>query len=242
MLKQVFIVFLCSFISLSVTCQPPKNAMALYKKGISQRDNGLYTEALNSFKQATLLYKKYDSAWLEMGNLYIKLNNADTAVTFYKRAIAANPRNLLAYTTTGNFYRDNRQNLDSALKYYFGALKLDSANKVTCYSIAWCYNSKMDYDNALIYAIKATEIDNDYRAAYGEMGHAYHLSKRFNDAIVQFRKNIARSEIDLPRFYLGMVYLELKQKDSALKMVDELKRVGSKMADGLKKRIDMAKE
>lgn len=247
MMKKIILLALGLWMMNGVIAQPPKNAVAFYKKGLTQRDKGMYPEAMRSFKQATILYKKYDSAWLELGNLSIKLNSIDTAILYYKKAIAANPRQALAYTAMGNLYRDNKSNTDSALQCYFNAMKIDSTNKLTFYNMAWCYNAKKAYDSAIIYAIRALDIDNNYRQAYGELAHAYHYSpyhasNKYKEAIEQFKKNATRSEIDLPLYYAGMCYMEIKQKDGALEMVEALKKIGSKMAESLQKRIDAKKD
>ena len=67
-------------------------------------------------------------------------------------------------------------------------------------------------------AIKALEIDNDYRPAYSELGHAYNQSKKYSEAIEQFKKNMTISSVDLPVLYSGLCYIELGQKENAMKM------------------------
>ena len=241
MLKRISIIVTGLLIIAVSIAQPPKNAVNFYKNGLALRDKGMYPEAINAFKQATILYKKYDSAWLELGNLSMKLNMIDTALWYYNKATIANPRQVLAYIAMGNIYRDSRSSFDTAIQCYSDAMKIDSTNKVTFYSLAWCYNAKMKFDSAIYYSIRSLDIDNNYRPAYGELGHAYHASNKYKEAIEQFKKHIAKSEVDLPIYYSGMCYLELNQKDSALKMVDALRKIGSKMADGLQKRIDLKK-
>ena len=238
MLKKIILVALGSWIMTAVIAQPPKNAVNFYKTGITLRDKGMYPEAMKAFKQATILYKKYDSAYLEMGNICVKLNRIDSAVSYYKKATVANPKQVMAYMSMGNIYRDNKSNIDSALLCYLPAVRIDSTDKVIFYSIAWCYNAKTKYDSAIIYAARALDLDNGYRPAYGELAHAYHASKKYNEAMEQFKKNIAISEVDLPMYYLGLCYLELNHKEEAQKLCDRLNKMGSKLGESLKKRIE----
>jgi tetratricopeptide (TPR) repeat protein len=191
-------------------------------------------------KDASLLYNNYDSAYVQMGDLSIKQNKFDSAILYYTKALQINPRQVLAYIGMGNIYKNVKDEYDKAISNYSAALKIDSTNKETYYNIAWCYNAKTDYDNAIIYALKALDIDNNYRAAYGELGHAYHLSKKYADAIEQFKKYIALSGNPLPMLYSGLCYIELKDKDGAMKMYEELKKTDSKMAESLKRNIDKA--
>ena len=131
-----------------------------------------------------------------------------------------------------------KPNYDSAIICYKNAIGIDSLNKLTFYSLAWCYNSKKEYGSAIYYAAKALDIDNGYRTAYSELAHAYHNSKKYEEGIEQFKKNMARSEIDLPYYYSGLIYTELKKEDEALKMAERLEKLNPKMAAKLKQKID----
>jgi tetratricopeptide (TPR) repeat protein len=144
-----------------------------------------------------------------------------------------------AHIALGNVYRDYKPNYDSAIICYKNALKTDSLDKATYYSLAWCYNAKKEYEKTIPYGIKALEIDNNYRQAYNELGHAYRRAGKFAEAIAQFRKNRSISVVDLAILYSGFCYTELKDKEGALKEYEELKKINEKMATSLKKAIDM---
>lgn len=214
------------------------NAVAFYKAGIEHRKNYKFSEALTAFSQATSLNKKFDSAYVEMGNIYSGSGNADMAISNYKKALVINPRFVSALINTGKAYRDIKQNLDSALFFYYAALKLDSTDKELYYSLAWTHNAKKEYEQAIPYAIKALEIDNKYKPAYGELGHAYRASKKYAACIEQLKKNLAISVVDVAYLYSGYAYTELNNKEGALQMYEALKKVNEKMAGTLKKKID----
>lgn len=238
MLKYFFTLLVGVLTTVVVMAQSAKKATAFFNSGIKLKESGMFLEAIASFKKAIALNKKYDSAYLELGMLYVKVSKADSAVMTLKNAVKINSGFTNAYIAMGNIYRDYIKNADEAIVNYLSALKNDSSNKVTCYSLAWCYNSKEYYREAVKYAIKALEIDNNYKPAYNELGHAYRKLGAYEEAVAQFKKNMAVSVNELPYLYSGYCYVELKQKENALLMFDELNKLNPKMAEALKKRID----
>lgn len=240
MMKK-FLLFL--FISFTVTSAFAQlyNAKGFYTAGLDLKNKNMFLEAMAAFKKAIMLDKKFDSAYVEMGSIYAKTTSPDSAVWYYNKAISINPLMTTAHIALGNYYRDLKPNYDSALICYYTALKTDSLNKTTYYSIAWCYNAKGENEKAIPFAVRALEIDNNYRPAYGELGHAYRRTGKFKEGIEQFKKNLAISVVDVAILYSGFCYTELNDKEGALQQYEELKKVNEKMAVSLKKKIDTMK-
>lgn len=237
MLKQ-FLPALLFILFFSAANAQVNNAVFYYKSGIQLRNENKFSEALAAFDKAVSLNKKFDSAYVEMGNIYSKGGNIDLGISNYKKALAVNPKYTEALTSMGRIYRDARQNFDSALIYYHAAAKLDSTNKEIFYALAWTYNARKEYDNAILYAVKALEIDNNYKPAYGELGYAYRASKKLIECVEQLKKNLAVSVVDIAYLYSGYAYIELNNKEAALQQYEELKKINERMAASLKKKID----
>ena len=214
------------------------NPAYFYSAAMQLKKNNKFLEALAAFNQSVSLDNKFDSAYFEMGNVYLQLQQDDNAIASYKKAVAVNPKYTDAFVALGKVYRYARQNFDSVIFYNRAALKVDTASKEAFYSMAWAYNAKQDYDKAIAHAVKALEIDNKYRAAYGELGHAYRASKKFADGVEQFKKNLSVSVVDVAMLYLGFCYTEVNNKEAALQLYEELKKINEKMAATLKKKID----
>ncbi len=238
MLRCFFILFTGLLFVTATSAQTVKKAIPFYKNGIVYRDKGMFNEAIGSFKKAIALDKKYDSAYLELSSIFLKINMADSAITLLKKAVKINPAFTSAHFTLGIIYRDYKRISGEAIVHFLNALKTDSTNKVTLYSLAWCNNDKGNYREAVSYSIKALEIDNNYRPAYNELAHAYRNLKTYQECIDQFKKNLAISVTDQPLYYSALCYLELKDKAGAEKMYEELKKINPKSADGLRKKID----
>jgi tetratricopeptide (TPR) repeat protein len=238
MLKRFYFIVICLAIMSLGFAQIEKRATMYYDAGVKAAAKGLFPDAILSFKMAVALNKKFDSAYAEMGTAYYKSNKIDSALSCYRNSVTINPKMTASYVAMGNIYRDVKNQYDDAISCYFSALKNDNANKVTYYSLAWCYNAKQQYDSAMVYAVKALDIDNDYRAPYNELAHAVRRSEKYLAGIEQFKKHMAISPIDLPRYYAGLCYLAINDKEGASKMYDELLKVNPKLAETLKKKIE----
>ena len=237
MLKQLLLALICLFTFFVANAQL-KNAAFYYKSGIQFKNNNQFAEALGAFNKAVSLNKKFDSAYVEIGNIYNKGGSLDNSIINYKKALVINPKFTDALIGLGKIYRDARQNFDSAIIFYHAAAKLDSTNKETFYALAWTYNAKKEYEKAIPFAVKSLEIDNTYKPSYGELGHAYRNTKKYTEAIEQFKKNLAVSVVDVALLYSGYCYTELNDKAGALQQYEALKKINERMAGTLLKKID----
>lgn len=227
------------FLSEGITAQPPvSKAVPVYKKAKQLEQQGMYFEAIAAYKKAIQSDKKFDSSYLSLATLYLRISQNDSAILVLKNAIKLNPLFTAAQVMLGMTYRDYVKNSAEAMKYYTTAAALDSTNKEVWYALAWCSNDLKKYDDAIRYAERALNIDNSYRPAYNEMGHAYRKMEKYAEAITAFKKRLDISVNEQPLYYTGLCYLELKDKEGARRMYAELVKLQSKSADALKKRID----
>jgi tetratricopeptide (TPR) repeat protein len=241
MMKQILPLFIFLLLFSTISAQTGNKAAEFFQQGMAYKEKNMLREAFASFEKAIAINPNYDSAYLELGSVYVMGRYYDSAVLNFKKAIAINPKMTSAFIALGNLYRYGRPNIDSAFICYKDALKTDTTNKVIYYSLAWACNARQDHENAIPFAVKALDIDNGYRQAYGELGFAYNSSKKYREAIEQFKKNLAISIVDLPLYYGGLAYTALNDKEGALKQYEELKKINEKMATRLKKTIDNMK-
>jgi len=245
MKKTILLSFLCISFSGSFAQHNPK-ALAFYRSGLAYKNKNMYTEAQAAFKKALAIDKNLDSAHVEMAFICLRFIKNDSAVYHYKKALAINPKNTMAWFSLGLLYRDTKPNYDSAIYCSNRILENDSAmnirndslHKLCLYTIAWCYNTKKEYPKALLYSTKILDLDNTYRVGYNEMAHAIHMGKQYEEGIVLLKKYLAIAELEQPLYYLGLIYSELKNKEDALVQYEKLLKVNPRMAEGLKKRID----
>jgi tetratricopeptide (TPR) repeat protein len=84
--------------TLSVTpYKAPANARKAYEKGLEAERKGKVTEAHKYFEQALEIYPKYASAWFQLGTVFEKENQKDSARAAYARATAIDTKFLPPY-------------------------------------------------------------------------------------------------------------------------------------------------
>ncbi len=237
-MKCFFIAITALILVLPATAQPVSKAVPLYRKGLQMQAQGNFLTAVAMFKKAVLADKKFDSAHLALASIYLQISKTDSAVMVLKNAVKNKPSFAAAHQLLGMTYRDYLKNSKEALVHYLNAVKYDSTDKTNWYALAWCSNDLKNYNDAVRYAIKALDIDNSYRPAYNELGHAYRQLGTYKDCIETFKKRLDISINEQPLYYSGLCYIELKDKEGALHMYNELVKIQSKSAEPLKKRID----
>jgi len=237
MFKKLLPLLAC-IISFNIAIAQSKNANVFYKAGMAFKKISNFNEALNSFAKAVLADKKFDSAYVEIGNIFSAGGNMDMGIYNYKKALAINSSYTDALIGMGKIYRDAKKDYDSAIIYYIAAEKLDKNNKETYYALAWIYNVKKEHEKAISYAVKSLEIDNTYKPAYGELGYAYRSLKKYTECIEQLKKNLAVSVVDVALLYTGYCYIELKNKEGAMQQYEALLKVNEKMAGALNKKVE----
>lgn len=237
MLKR-FLPILVFVLFFSATHAQVNKAKLHFKSGIELISNNKFPEALAEFNKASELNKNFDSAYVEIGNIYSKSGKMDMAAINYNKALAINPKYADALFGMAKIYRDAIKQYDTALYYFNAAAKLDPANKEIFYGLAWTYNATKQHELAIPNAVKALEIDNNYKPAYGELGYAYRSTSKFAECIEQFKKNLAISVVDIALLYSGYAYIELNNKEGALQQYEALKKINERMAGALKTKID----
>jgi len=238
MLKLILPLIFSFFLLPAVNAQLLYKAKNLYRTGVQLKEQQKLPEALSAFEASVKTYNKFDSAQFELGTMYLTLGKTDEALVRFHNAIALSPDMTSALMMIGKVYRDYTHTFDSSLLYYKKAAATNDTIVEIFYSIAWNFNAMGEFDSAIVYGKKALEINNNYKPAYGELAHAYRRALKYSEAIEQFKKNLAISTVDLALLYSGYCYTELKNKEGALAMYEELKKVNEKMSQALKRVID----
>ena len=87
---------------------------------------------------------------MNIANAFIKKNKQDSALVYFKKALAVDDSRADAYVDLGYFYFQQR-NLDSAKVYYEKALLLDPKNAPANNNMGWLLRESRQFDQALIY-------------------------------------------------------------------------------------------
>lgn len=223
--------------------QVPQKAKTAFTEAQAFEKQGKYKEALDKIKIATDAYPKYYQAFALGGSIFRKFALHADVIFCYRKAIEIKPDYCQAYIEFADFYKTSRSNLDSSFIYLNKAAKYhcNDTSKELNYSLGYYYNEKAKYDSAIYFLKKVLSIDKKNKIALNEISYSYRKKENYEEAIREFRQFYEDSQLDLCIYYIGMFYVEMKQKDKALEALNELKDKKSGMYTGLQKKIESMK-
>lgn len=170
----------------------PKNETAFYMAGWCYNDLDKFANAIDRLKKAVALKKDDHLAWQELGYAYKKTSKNEDALTCLNKAITIKPTYALAYKQLGDVY----QNLDrdaEAITAYKKCYENNNKNDDACYKLGYLYNGLGEYDNALEWLNKATEIKPGVDV-YNEIGFANYKLKKNEEAMNAYKNALKLNE------------------------------------------------
>ena len=105
----------------------PANARKAYEKGLEAERNGKLADARKYFEQALAIYPRYASAWFQMGTVFEKENQKDSARAAYTQATAIDTRFLPPYLALAEMAYQDR-NWTEVLQFTGHIIDLDLLN------------------------------------------------------------------------------------------------------------------
>lgn len=209
-----------------------------YRKGFSYNAQKNYEAAKIALLRSLENKTDYTNTYLELGFACSRLKLNDEAISYYTKAKEIEPQNHVAYNGIAEVYRDNKKDMDMAMSWYQKALAVKADERKACFGMGYCLNSKARYGEAIPYLKKAIEKEPTYTAAYVELGYSYYKTNN-SLAETNLKKAIELSaKNENARFYLGLMYIDQKNRSKAQQMVDELKALNSKNAASLQEKVN----
>ncbi len=210
-----------------------------YRKGFCYNAQKNYEEAKIALIRSLENKKDYLNTYLELGFACFRLKQNEEAIGYYNNAIETDPKSHIAYNGIGEVYRDNKKDLDMAMSWYKKSLAVKPDERKACFGLGYCYNSKSMYNDAIPYLKTAIQKENTYTAAYVELGYSYFMISNNDLAINNLKKALElNSKNENARYYMGLIYINQKEKVKAQQMVDELKALNSKNAATLQEKVN----
>lgn len=145
---------------------------------------GREPEAKSYYQKALQLEDEYPEACYELGNLYYRLEQTDSAEIMYRRAIALNPDYLEAYLFLGLLCFENNR-LEEAEAVFLKALRSDAFFLPAYECLATLYQADWDKAVALLHQAPIDRIDKV--SLLFETGKTFMRSEAFDDALRAFR-------------------------------------------------------
>lgn len=205
------------------------NSLEKFNDAITIGEKGI------SLKKTVFLYT-------ELGFAFYKLKQNDKSIEAYKNALLIDPKYGTAFKGIGDVYRRNYSpaKVTEAMENYKKAIEYNPNSAGGNFGLGWCYNEQSKYADAITYLNKALNLDSKMVAAYTELGYAQYMQSLNNEAINTFKQGIALDyKNKLCRYYLGLVYIKIKDKANAQSMVSELYNLDQPLSTKLKAKVDV---
>lgn len=210
-----------------------------YRKGFTYNALKQYNNAKESLNRSLSYRNDNMNTFLELGFACFKLKQDDDAIRHYKSAIAIDPKSHIPYNGIAEVYRDNRKDMNEAMKWYRKTLDMNPTERKASYGMGYCLNSKEQFSEAVSYLKTAIEKEPTYTAAYVELGYSYYKTGKDPDAETNFKKAMELNpKNENARYYACLMYVKQKNKAKAQKMVDELRGLSSKHVSILQPKVD----
>jgi lipoprotein NlpI len=194
----------------------PTLTMAYYNRGISAKFLGQYDRAIADQSQAISLDPKHADAYGELGIAYTCKFEYDLAIANLTKAIKLDPKNASHSKHRGlaRFYRGDFAACAADLRQCLG-LEHDP------YAMLFCFVARSRLGENAIGQLEA-DAQKLKDGAWPAAIIAHYLGKlRMPEIVVAATNEVDRSEV---HFYLGQWYLLKKNRDEAIKALQEAAR------------------
>lgn len=179
---------------------------------------GREPEAKSYYQKALQIDAGYAEVCYELGNLYYRLAQADSAEIMYQKAIALNPDYPEAYLFLGLLYFENTR-LEEAEAVFLKALRSDAFFLPAYECLATLYQSDWDKAVALLQQAPIDQIDKI--SLLFETGKTFMRSEAFEDALRAFRSALDFDPAEPLGHYALCTYYALRgQEDEAVRYLE----------------------
>lgn len=201
-----------------------------------------HDKAKECYDKALALAPKSDMILREAGVNEMGAKRMDRAVTYFTRAIEANPTHRLSYMLRGSCY--SKLGLyDKAIQDYTKASGLEPENYRPYESLGYNYSLKKDYDKAIPWYEKAIALNPKSGEAYNNLGYTWFLKGNKDKALEYLNKAIEVSPAYAESYRSrAEVYESMGEFDKALADMDHFVTLSPKDAKGREFRNRLAEK
>jgi len=142
----------------------------------------LIEEAINYVGKSIEVYPDNEASHLEIGFLFQKMKENDSAETHYLIAIKLNPSNSKAINNLGRIYLARKKYLQ-AIVLFKKSIALDSDYSTAYANLGLCYGIMGKFDSAFSFLRIAISIDPNYNISYENLSMIYNAMGKADSAI-----------------------------------------------------------
>lgn len=191
------------------------NSKLLNDRGICYAENLDYKKAAEDFKLACLINNKYDEAYNNLANIYIKKNELEEALSIINNAINLN-ENKIEYKKTKIIILHALSRFDAAAEL-LEKIDQDDQDKFTVYFLKGIQAAiKKNYKEAIFFYSECLVYNKDNVDLYNNLGLAYFEDGKTDEAIVNYEIGIKINPKNSNLHYnLANAFVKLKKYKEA---------------------------
>jgi len=177
-------------------------------------------EAGKYLKKAVKIDPDNSDSYFLLALHYLQIGDKEKAKELLQKSIKLQPNDEDAYFFLGELLKED-ENLESALELYSELLTLDPKNFVTLLTLASIEEKMLNYEKAENYFNQLLKYHPNNSKAYEQYGNYLYRTKRAEEATKQYlnAEILDLNNLDI-KFKLGIIYLENKQPEKAIKKFD----------------------
>ena len=227
-----------------------KTVFDYYNSALIAMRDGKYNKALEDLNKAIEMNPAHSEAYSKRGMCYYELKQYKNASTDFDRAAQLDPSNesirrmqMLLHQKMNDqdkYVKLSNKTVISIvvciIVLFLGVSVYSARNSAREYnSNGLTYQSKQQYDKALVEFNQAIKLYSGYAEAYFNRGMIYCKKKDYPDSLTDLNRAIQLdSQYTEAYFERGMLYCEIKKYDKALDDFDQAIKLNSKYAEILK--------
>ncbi|MBI4583578.1 MAG: tetratricopeptide repeat protein [Planctomycetes bacterium] len=132
-----------------------------YYSGRVQAESGQDAQAIQSLERSTRCKADYSPALLLLGEIFLRMNNAEKALDWFEQAQKISPHSPHVWLGLGQVFL-KKGDLDNAIQRFHKALELAPDFRQASYSLAMAYRQKGEEEKAALYFSRYSKSEGSY--------------------------------------------------------------------------------
>jgi tetratricopeptide (TPR) repeat protein len=205
--------------------QQQQRAVDLYVDAVMFRELNENEKAVEKLDAALKLNKRFSLAYSLLGETYQQLQDYEKSAASYEKAIELNPWSFKDYLSLGQVY-DLTKKPQQALKAYAKASELKPDNLDSLIGAAKSCCEVEDYNNALVYARRAEQLDPNVTGIRKILGDVYTFQKDYDNAVAYYKRALDADSNNVEIMNsLALAYLRTGRYSIAKELLDSVIRL-----------------